>query len=76
MNKKIFEEKYPNITYWFTEYDAKITIVYDPESPLTSFVKAVDTGGMAWEGKDEYESVDDALEDLEVNIDAYLKEMY
>jgi len=33
-------------------------------------------GGMPWEGEDEYESLDDALLDLEVNIEAYLKELY
>ena len=33
-------------------------------------------GGMPWEGADEYESLDDALLDLEVNIQAYLKELY
>jgi len=55
-----------------TEYDATIAIGYDPESPPTSFIKAVDTGGMNWEGK---ESVYDTLENLEVSIKAYLTEM-
>jgi hypothetical protein len=37
---------------------------------------AIDMGGMPWEGEDEYESLDDALLDLEVNIQTYLKELY
>jgi len=31
---------------------------------------------MPWEGEDEYSSLDDALLDLEVNIQVYLKELY
>jgi len=33
-------------------------------------------GGMSWEGEDEYESIYDALVDLKLNIEAYLKELY
>ena len=76
MPKKSFEDKYPNIGRWIYEHDGRIEIGYDPDGPLTSFVRAIDMGGMPWEGEDKYESLDDALLDLEVNIQAYLKELY
>ncbi|PZV11296.1 MAG: hypothetical protein DCF22_14810 [Leptolyngbya sp.] len=76
MPKKSFEDKYPNIARWVYEHQGIIEIGNDPDGPLTSFVRAIDMGGMPWEGEDEYESLDDALLDLEVNIQTYLKELY
>jgi hypothetical protein len=76
MPKKSFETKYPNIARWIDEHGGVIEIGYLPDGPLTSFVRAIDLGGMAWEGDDQYESLDDALLDLEVNIGAYLEEIY
>jgi len=34
----------------------------------TSFVRALDEGGLVWEGNDEYASLDDALRALDVAI--------
>lgn len=76
MTKRTFEDKYPNIARWVYEHQGIIEIGNDPEGALTSFVRAIDMGGMPWEGEDEYESLDDALLDLEANIQAYLKELY
>ncbi len=76
MPKKSFEDKYSNIARWVYEHQGIIEIGNDADGPLTSFVRAIDMGGMPWEGEDEYESLDDALLDLEVNIQAYLKELY
>lgn len=33
-------------------------------------------GGMPWEGEDEYESLDDALLDLEAGVQECLREIY
>ena len=71
-----FEERYPNIARWVYEHQGTIEIGNDPDGSSTSFVRAINMGGMPWEGEDEYESLDDALLDLEVNIQAYLKELY
>jgi len=76
MPKQSFEDKYPNIARWVYEHQGIIEIGNDPDGSLTSFVRAIDMGGMPWERADEYESLDDALLDLEVNIQAYLKELY
>lgn len=76
MPQKSFEDKYPNIARWVYEHQGRIEIGNDLDSPLTSFVRALDMGGMPWEGEDEYESLDDALSDLENNLEAYLEELY
>jgi hypothetical protein len=76
MPKKSFEDQYPNIARWVYEHEGYIEIGYASDSPLTSFVRALDHGGMPWEGEDEYKSLDDALLDLEVNIGEYLEEIY
>jgi hypothetical protein len=76
MPKQSFEDKYPNITRWVYQEYGRIEIGWNPDFPLTSFVRATDMGGMPWEGEDEYESLDDALLDLEINVKAYLREIY
>lgn len=76
MTKQSFEDKYPNIAHWVDEHQGWIEIGYDPNGPLTSFVRALDMGGMPWEGEDEYESLDEAFHDLNVKIGAYLQELY
>lgn len=76
MPKKSFEDKYPNITRWVDEHEGRIEIGYDPDSPLTSFVRAIDQGGMVWEGRDQYESLDDAFLDVEAGVKEYLIQIY
>ena len=39
-----------------------------------AFVRALDAGGMVWEGKFSYPSLDDALRDLEHGIKKWVKE--
>lgn len=39
-----------------------------------SFVRALDSGGMVFEGKSHYASLDDALRDLDAGIAAFLEE--
>lgn len=76
MPKKSFEDQYPNIARWVYEHEGRIEIGDDPDGPLTSFVRAVNMGGMPWEGEDEYESLDDALLDLEAGVQECLREIY
>ncbi|NEQ43011.1 MAG: hypothetical protein F6K00_05405 [Leptolyngbya sp. SIOISBB] len=76
MVQQSFESKYPHIDRWVHEHQGWIAIGYDPNGPLTSFVRAFDMGGMPWEGEDDYASLDEALRDLDVNIGAYLQELY
>lgn len=44
--KLAFEKTYPNIAYWVNEHEGWIEIGYDVDSPLNSFVRALDSGGM------------------------------
>jgi hypothetical protein len=40
-----------------------------------SFVRALDMGGMVWEGKSKYKSVDAALDDLEAALEKIIEEI-
>ncbi len=44
--KLSFEDTYPNIARWVDEHEGWIEIGYDADSPLNSFVRAIDCGGM------------------------------
>ncbi len=59
-----FEKRYPNIAY-FVDAIGWIELGHDDDSPLTSVIRALDQGGMVWEGKDRYTTLDQAFEDLE-----------
>lgn len=59
-----FEGRYPNIAAWVQE--GWIEIGRDDFS--RSFVRALDIGGMVWEGAEEYDSLDDALRALDDGI--------
>ena len=37
-------------------------------------VRALDSGGMVWEGKDQYKSIDAALQDLEKGLEEWMEE--
>jgi hypothetical protein len=68
-----FEESYPNIAH-FVEAIGYITIGHDDDSPLTSFIQAIDPGGMVWEGKDAYQTLEEAFQDCEVGLGTWMRE--
>jgi hypothetical protein len=74
--KVSFEKTYPNIARWVDEHEGLIEIGYDVDSPLSSFIRALDCGGTLWEGKESYESIDAALQDLNAGLEAVLKDIY
>jgi hypothetical protein len=41
-----------------------------------SFVRALDEGGLVWEGQDDYATLDDALRDLEAGLAAWMREQH
>ena len=41
-----------------------------------SFVRALDEGGMVWEGQEDYATLDDALRDLEAGLTAWMQEQH
>jgi hypothetical protein len=61
-----FSSTYPNVAKW-TESYGWIEIGQDDYSQ--SFIRVLDEGGMVWEGKSNYESLDDALMDLEAALE-------
>jgi hypothetical protein len=41
-----------------------------------SFVRALDEGGLVWEGQEDYATLDDALRDLEAGLTAQMREQH
>ena len=68
-----FEQVYPNIAH-FVDAIGYITIGHDDNSSLTSFIRAIDPGGMVWEGKDAYKTLDEAFHDLEQGLERWMRE--
>ena len=69
-NAEPFEEKYPNITRWVKE-QGWIEIGQDEYS--SSFLRALNLGGMAWEGRNKYRSMDDAFRALDLALKNWMK---
>ena len=65
-----FAAAYPHIAAWVM--DGWIEMGRDDFSH--SFVRALDIGGMIWEGDDDYATVDAALLALDAGIAAFLEE--
>jgi len=60
-----FEGAYPVTSRW-VRYHGWIEIGRDGYS--RSFVRALDEGGMVWEGDGDYETVDEAIQALEAGL--------
>ena len=67
------EATYPTISRWVQEY-GWIEIGQDDMS--RSFVRALDEGGLVWEGQEDYATLDDALWDLEAGLAAWMREQH
>ncbi len=63
---------YPNIAAWAESY-GWIEIGQDENS--LSFIRVLDSGGMVWESKPSYKSLDDALNDLEAALGKIIDEI-
>lgn len=70
----IFATTYPNIAH-FIKTTGTIEIGHHHEFPLTSFIRALDLGGMIWESANDYPTFDAALADLEVGLGEWMREM-
>ena len=68
-----FAEAYPSIAH-FVDAIGYITIGYDYDSPLNSFIQAMDSGGMVWEGKDTYKTLEEAFQDLDGGLGKWMRE--
>jgi hypothetical protein len=65
------DEAFPHLTAWVTAH-GWIEIGYDDAH--RSFIRALDIGGMVWEGRMVYASLESALQALDDAIAAWLKE--
>jgi hypothetical protein len=66
-----FEGSYPNIVAWVSNV-GWVEIGYVEYTG--SFVRALDEGGMIWEGVSRYESIDYALKALDQGIAEWVEE--
>jgi hypothetical protein len=67
-----FSSIYPNIAAWTESYG---WIEIGQDDFFQSFVRALDMGGMVWEGKSKYKTVDAALNDLEAALEKSLRRL-
>jgi hypothetical protein len=70
-NSKTLDERYPHLQR-FLKVQGWVAIGQDEYS--SSFVRALDPGGMVYEGKDNYARLEDALADLDAGVKAYMDE--
>lgn len=68
-----FDTAYPTIARWVMEYGG-IEIGHDDMS--RSFIRTLDEGGLVWEGQEDYATLDDALQDLEAGLVAWMREQH
>lgn len=61
-----FATSYPNITTFIREYEGWIEIGWNEYGQ--SFIRAVNGGGLVWEGELHYATMDDALQALEAGV--------
>jgi hypothetical protein len=67
---KTFEQQYPNLTAWIRAYDGWIAIGQDEMSH--SLVRVLNPGGLVWESRKTYASIDDALAEADQAVAAEL----
>ena len=67
------DEAFPHLTKWVKIY-GWIEIGYDDYN--RSFIRALDSGGMVWEGSMEYASLASALQALDDALAAWMKENF
>ena len=67
------EDTYPHIAEWVQDH-GWIEIGQDEYS--TSFVRALDIGGLVWEGKNRYGNLGDAFQDLEAGLTEWMEQNF
>ncbi|MFQ5796948.1 MAG: hypothetical protein ACE5JP_18165 [Candidatus Bipolaricaulia bacterium] len=65
------EDTYPHIARWVTGF-GWIEVGQDHYS--SSFVRALDEGGMVWEGRGDYKTLDEAMQALEAGLAEWMEE--
>lgn len=65
------EQAYPHVARWIMTH-GWIEIGQDDWS--RSFVRALDIGGMVWEGENSYRSIDDAFQALDAGLAEWMRQ--
>jgi hypothetical protein len=69
-----FDDAYPNLA-WFVQKQGWLELGEETASGYCiSFIRVLDAGGMVWEGKPTYASIDEALQDAERGVLAFRQE--
>lgn len=68
-----FEDSYPHVTRWIKEH-GWIELGYD--GWRRSLVRALDEGGLIWEGGDPAQTLDETLRELDVALAKSLREQF
>jgi hypothetical protein len=68
---ELLEQTYPHIALWTRDF-GWIEIGYDPYG--YSFIRALDEGGVVWEGDHAYPTLDQAVEALETALERWMQE--
>lgn len=71
--ENMFDKKYPNITLWVKEY-GWIELGQDVYSH--SFVRALDEGGVIWEGRHSYQTMDEVFQELDKALARWIEDNY
>lgn len=67
-----FAASYPNVARWVREEEGWIELGSDEFS--SSFIRALNAGGLVWEGSDDYPTVDAAFADADAGLAEWLEE--
>jgi hypothetical protein len=65
------EDTYPHIAEWVQDH-GWIEVGHDEHG--TSFIRALDIGGLVWEGKTGYGTIDEAFQDLEAGLTEWMRQ--
>lgn len=66
-----FDQHYPHLVEWVREHG---WIALGADEYSTSMIRVIDMGGMIWEGKTDYPTIDHALRDADRAIKEWLEE--
>lgn len=66
-----FDQTYPHIARWVMTHG---WIEMGQDDWSRSFIRALDMGGMVWEGGSSYPSIDDALQNLEAGLAEWMRQ--
>ena len=69
--RSLVEQAYPSVARWVKGYG---WIEIGPAHMNGSFVRALDEGGLVWQGDTTYATLDEALRDLEEGLAGWMRE--